>query len=208
LNYFIYKKDQSFFTRVVKPYLINKKEKTYIDLWLIDSGMAEFLEPQEFNKLNIFEKIILAERLPSAATSIARYFADLGDTQPPNAPLFNQLFAAAIKGSALDTDDQYDLRAAQAAEEAKRDEEYEEEKQKEMADDFDRDYRGDSYGGGGGGRGMALASAVAIEMDMDIAYEPPPPAAEAYSAPAPPMMSKKADYCSQLISYYVYMCWH
>src|SRR5262249_33740800 len=35
LNFFLFKKDVPFFQQVVRPYLANKKDKTFLDHWLI-----------------------------------------------------------------------------------------------------------------------------------------------------------------------------
>lgn len=49
--------------RVLFPYLDNKKEKTFFDYWLLSYDLSSFLRPWEFARLNIVEKILLAQRL-------------------------------------------------------------------------------------------------------------------------------------------------
>ena len=45
LNVFLAKKDPKFFNTVVKPYLANKKDKTFLDRWLLDDKVDPFLQP-------------------------------------------------------------------------------------------------------------------------------------------------------------------
>jgi len=48
LNFFLFKKDPVFFNTVIKPYLANKKDKTFLDRWLLDDDLTEFLKPWKF----------------------------------------------------------------------------------------------------------------------------------------------------------------
>ena len=49
LSFFISKKDPEFFNTVVKPYLANKKDKTFLDHWLLGSDLQRFLQPWEYS---------------------------------------------------------------------------------------------------------------------------------------------------------------
>ena len=48
LNLFIRSKDPLYFTRTVRPFLVNKLEKTFVDYWLLGmaESMTQFIEPQ------------------------------------------------------------------------------------------------------------------------------------------------------------------
>jgi hypothetical protein len=63
LNLFLYHKDPEFFRAVVAPLLENKKEKQFLDLWLLGSDLNEFLQPWNFQRLNVAERILLAQRI-------------------------------------------------------------------------------------------------------------------------------------------------
>lgn len=69
LNFFIYKKDPEYFRKVVKPYLQNKMEKTFIDYYLLEDtpNILKYAEnlPLE-NMLNPLEKALLVEVLVKA----------------------------------------------------------------------------------------------------------------------------------------------
>lgn len=51
LNVFLKMKDPAYFESTVIPFIRNKIEKTFVDLWLLDNrvAMKSFLEPQSKN---------------------------------------------------------------------------------------------------------------------------------------------------------------
>ncbi len=104
LSFFLFKKDPEFFREVIKPYLANKKDKTFLDRWLLDDDLHGYLEPWAYGRLNVVERILLARKLGAEWEATRRHVSDLFDLIPPDAERFNRLFAAALKGSALDTD--------------------------------------------------------------------------------------------------------
>ena len=59
LHFFLFKRDPDFFKQAVQPYLANKKEKQFIDLWLLGDDLSEYTRPWKFSKLNTFEQILL-----------------------------------------------------------------------------------------------------------------------------------------------------
>jgi hypothetical protein len=63
LHFFLFQKDPEFFKAVVKPYLANKKDKTFLDRWLLEDDLAEYLQPWRFGRLNTVERILLAQRI-------------------------------------------------------------------------------------------------------------------------------------------------
>jgi len=68
LNLFIYKKDKEFFEKIVKPFIENKMEKTFIDYYLLrDSKQLHKYanKPHFYKKLNHLEKCLLIEFLAS-----------------------------------------------------------------------------------------------------------------------------------------------
>jgi hypothetical protein len=105
LSFFIYKKDQPFFEKVIKPYLVNKHDKTFMDHWLIDENLEQYLEPWAYHRLNIVEKILLASKIDKEQARTHRHVEDLFDLLPKDIEHFNHLFKTAVKGSALETDD-------------------------------------------------------------------------------------------------------
>ncbi len=104
LHFFLFHKDRPFFDRVIRPYLRNKKEKTFMDHWLLGADLSGYLEPWAFSQLNIVEKILLARGGPGDPDRIGRYVKALFDTLTPDIDRFNRAFDTALRGSALEGD--------------------------------------------------------------------------------------------------------
>ncbi|MFZ2961316.1 MAG: hypothetical protein WA705_30945 [Candidatus Ozemobacteraceae bacterium] len=111
LSFFLYKKDPEFFKTVIKPYLVNKKDKTFLDHWLLEDDLSEYLKPWAYRRLNIVEQILLGRRIADRTSATARHAKDLYDLIPPDIEAFNKLFQTALKGSALETDDRLGMAA-------------------------------------------------------------------------------------------------
>lgn len=109
LNFFLAKKDPEFFNTVVKPYLANKKEKTFLDRWLLSENIQEFTRPWSHGQLNIAERILIAQRAANERGSEARHVADLFEMLPPNIDELMRLFDTAVKGRSLEASDQLGL---------------------------------------------------------------------------------------------------
>jgi hypothetical protein len=105
LNFFLAKKDPAFFQAVVLPYLANKKDKTFVDRWLLKEDVSEFLQPWQYGRLNTVERILLAQRIQGEPARTARYVNDLVRLQPPNIDRFLNLFDTAVGGGALAKED-------------------------------------------------------------------------------------------------------
>jgi hypothetical protein len=105
LNFFLAKKDPEFFQAVVRPYLANKKDKTFLDRWLLDDDLRDYVQPWQHGRLNTVERVLLAQRLAGEPVKTARHINDLVRLQPPNADRVRMLFETAVKGSALAADD-------------------------------------------------------------------------------------------------------
>jgi transcription termination factor NusB len=103
LHLFVYMKDRSFFDEVIRPYLANKVDKTFVDHWLLDADLREYLAPWKFSQLNVVEQILLAMRLPEQKAAVARRLRELQEMQPSDGGAEDRLFAAALAGRALET---------------------------------------------------------------------------------------------------------
>ena len=109
LNYFLMRKDPDFFKKTIRPYLRNKKDKTFMDRWLIGDEVSEYIKPWAFAQLNTVERILLAQRIKAEHAHTSRHVSDMFDLLPPNIERFNHLFRTALKGSSLDTGDSLGL---------------------------------------------------------------------------------------------------
>ncbi|MCB1098660.1 MAG: hypothetical protein KDN22_24020, partial [Verrucomicrobiae bacterium] len=104
LSFFLERKDPEFFASVVQPYLRNKKDKTFLDHYLVGNDLSPWLEAWRFAQLNIVERILLAERLPEQRPSIERNVSDALALLPPEQRLGYWNFDAGLAGSALEFD--------------------------------------------------------------------------------------------------------
>ncbi len=110
LNVFLAKKDPKFFNTVVKPYLANKKDKTFLDRWLLDDKVDPFLQPWSHGQLNVAERVFLAQHINGEGSKTSRHIDELFKLQPPNIDRFLLLFDTAAKGSSLETGDDLGLK--------------------------------------------------------------------------------------------------
>lgn len=104
LNFFIYHKDKAFFEAVVLPYLAHKKDKTFMDRYLLGEDLAEYRQPWQHERLNIAERVLLARRIAAEAPATARHVRELWELIPPNPAEFTRLFETAIGGRSLAMD--------------------------------------------------------------------------------------------------------
>jgi len=101
LHFFLYHKDRAFFDRVIKPYLANKKHKTFMDHWLLGANLERYTEPWTFQRLNHMEKILLAGRLPGRSEATARWIQHRTDMIAPDLEADNRRFRSALQSAAL-----------------------------------------------------------------------------------------------------------
>jgi hypothetical protein len=117
LHFFLYKKDRLFFDDVVRPYLKNKKDKTFLDHWLLGDDVAEYLQPWQYGRLNTVERALLAQRTAGEPARTARHLSDLLRLTPRNIDRDLYLFNVGVDANGLDNDDKI---AARIKEEQKR----------------------------------------------------------------------------------------
>ncbi len=101
LSFFLSRKDPAFFTAVIQPYLRNKKDKTFMDDYLLGGELRRFLEPWVFARLNVAERCLLAQRLPGEAAATARHLRELWELLPSDPDRQDHLFETALRGRAL-----------------------------------------------------------------------------------------------------------
>ncbi len=103
LNLFLNRKDPGFFADVVRPYLGNKKDRTFLDEYLLETDLRRYLEPWAYARLNVVERALLARRLPGEAANAARHLRELWELLPANPDGDERLFETALRGRALET---------------------------------------------------------------------------------------------------------
>ncbi|HEV3023346.1 MAG TPA: hypothetical protein VGX76_12800, partial [Pirellulales bacterium] len=112
LNVFLARKDAEFFKQVVQPYLANKKDKTFVDRFLLEEDLSEFAKPWNHAQLNVVERVFLAHRLQGERPRTARHVSDLYSLLPPDVDAFIRLFDTAAKSGSLEVADALGLKQA------------------------------------------------------------------------------------------------
>jgi hypothetical protein len=105
LHFFLYHKDPRFFEAVVAPYLKNKRDKTFLDRWLLGDALDAFLEPWRFARLNAVERILLGQRMRGQREAVARDTRERAALLAPDMEAFNRRFDTAVRGGALETEE-------------------------------------------------------------------------------------------------------
>jgi hypothetical protein len=104
LSFFLMKKDPEFFRAVIAPYLENKKDKTFLDHYLVEANLASYREPWQHERLNIVERILIGRRIEQERPYITKQVEDLFSLLPPDLDRRTKLFQTAILGSALEAE--------------------------------------------------------------------------------------------------------
>ena len=102
LNFFLWRADTAFFEKTVRPYLANKKDKTFMDDFLLGNDLARYQEPWTYARLNVVERALLAQRAKGEAVNAARHLRELWEMVPPNPDEQDRLFETALRGRALE----------------------------------------------------------------------------------------------------------
>jgi hypothetical protein len=104
LNFFLWKKDRAFFENVVKPYLASKKDKTFLDHWLVGHDVASYMEPWRHGRLNTIERVLLSRRIANEPERTARHLGDLFALLPPRLERDLMLFDTAVQTSEMNVE--------------------------------------------------------------------------------------------------------
>lgn len=103
LSFFLSRKDKPFFEKVIKPYLVHKKDKTFMDEYLLGLDLQKYLQPWAYSRLNIVERILLAQRIENEAPHAARHVRELWEMIPSNPEQADHLFETALRGRAMES---------------------------------------------------------------------------------------------------------
>jgi hypothetical protein len=115
LSFFLFHKDKPFFDTIVKPYLANKKDKTFLDQWLLGEDLSGYVDAWAFGRLNAVERILLAQRESPGLENVRRDTQDRFDLIVPDADALDHLLNTALRGSAMETSDRLGIEDAKNA---------------------------------------------------------------------------------------------
>ncbi len=104
LHLFLWFHDQSFFKEVIRPYLANKKEKQFVDHWLLESDLTPYTRLWQYNQLSAAERALLAMRLPEFRGKVLRELRETIDSQEPDLELIRQGVEIALRGQSFDVE--------------------------------------------------------------------------------------------------------
>lgn len=173
LSFFLYHKDRAFFDAVVAPHLRNKKDKTFMDRWMLGEDLAGYLEPWRFGRLNAVERVLLGKRLRGQEASVARDTRERAELLPPDMEAYNRRFDTALQSGSLEESE-----SAVAAEISSLREEVKEKQMRALS---------------GGMRFASMDAAAPVLTAAPAAAAPAAPPAEAEALGLRRQMDKKAD---------------
>jgi hypothetical protein len=96
INLFLQQHDPDFFNRVIKPALVCKKDKTFVDRWLLGTLTAEDLRLDRLQQRNALELALLARRGGNASQMQAA-LREAWELLPPNPDAFARLVHTALQ---------------------------------------------------------------------------------------------------------------
>ena len=101
LNFFLSRKDPEFFKTVIAPYLVNKRDRTFFDQYLLDSKLSDYLAPFEYNRLNSLERILVSQRTPNRLDGIRMDLRDRLSLRAPDLVSEDSRFEGALAAQGL-----------------------------------------------------------------------------------------------------------
>ncbi len=101
LHLFLHAHDRAFFDTVVKPYLANKKDATFVDRWLLDALTPEDTRLDRLQERNALELALLARRGGDAAVLQAA-LREAWELLPPDPEGFARRVRTALQAAELD----------------------------------------------------------------------------------------------------------
>ncbi len=101
LHLFLYMRDRAFFDTVVRPYLRNKKDKTFVDRWLLDALTPEDTRLDRLQRRNALELALLARRGGDAA-ALQAALRETWELLPPDPEAVARRMRVALQTGDLD----------------------------------------------------------------------------------------------------------
>ena len=104
LSFFLAMKDPEFFKSAVVPHLGNKKDRTFLDDYLLERDLGGYFEAYQYARLNVPERILLARRQQGRIDGIRIDLRDRISLMPPDLSRDTALFEAALASFGMSSD--------------------------------------------------------------------------------------------------------
>lgn len=98
LSFFLSRKDPEFFKAVVLPHLANKKDRTFMDDYLLGRPLAGYHDAYQYARLNVVERLLLSQSDPKRLGALALDLEHRLALQAPDPVRSQYLFGAAVSG--------------------------------------------------------------------------------------------------------------
>ena len=82
LHLFLNRRDKGFFDKHVAPLIRDKKEKQFMDDYLLGHDLKRYTHPWSYQRLNVLERALLAERHPELRETTRHHLVDLVRQNP------------------------------------------------------------------------------------------------------------------------------
>ena len=102
LHVFLWAHDRPFFDEVIRPYLANKKEKQFVDDWLLDNNLSSYAKLWKYTRLNAAERAMLAMRVPELRVTIQRELSEIVEEQKVDHAAIRRSIESALKQNFTD----------------------------------------------------------------------------------------------------------
>ncbi len=96
LNFFLSQKDPEFFKKVVVPHLAFKKDRTFMDDYLLGKPMGKYFRVYDYDRLNVLERILLAQTDPKRAKALEGDLSDRISLLKPDPQSDEKWFGSAV----------------------------------------------------------------------------------------------------------------
>ncbi len=101
LSFFLSRKDPEFFKKVVLPHLANKKDRTFMDDYLLGKPLQTYFQHHEYSRLNVVERILLSQGDPKRQAALTLDLENRLALQTPDLDQSRYWFGAAVSGGAF-----------------------------------------------------------------------------------------------------------
>ncbi|MGB7329419.1 MAG: hypothetical protein WBD31_31355 [Rubripirellula sp.] len=147
LHVFLWAHDRPFFDEVIAPYLANKKEKQFVDHWLLGNDLSAFTDMWQYNHLNAAERAMLAMRVTDIREVVQRELRERVAIQDVNVAAVRFGIETALKQKLMES--RYDMEVS--------------DNMLSMGMAMGEPFGGSAGGGMGGGMGGAMGGQAAAD---------------------------------------------